>query len=93
MEKNLKNFTENEFLSKKEKWYKTKYAEYKLDYDHIWHMFRRRLKNSELAYPKFGEGKLKLNENDSLCVNKHGKKIKKKECKKLFALDKTITIP
>jgi secreted Zn-dependent insulinase-like peptidase len=89
-----KNYTESQFLSNKEKWYKTKWTEYKLDEDDIWHIFKRSLKDSRMFLPEFNfnltSNKAKSN---SLCYNEKGKKIPKKDCVKLFKNDRKNILP
>lgn len=93
---NGETFDENNFLNKKEKWYKTKYSEFKLDYDNIWHIFRRKIKNSELIAPTVDViSKNTTQENDnSICYNeKTGKKMKIADCHKIYEGDRRIEQP
>jgi secreted Zn-dependent insulinase-like peptidase len=87
-------FSENLFLNKKEKWYKTRYTEFKIDHDDIWHIFRRKLKNANIVFPSFNQTfpEYKI-EDFSLCRNEYGKKIKLKDCKKLFKNDQKFLTP
>lgn len=91
----LDNYSENEFLSQKEKWYKTKYKIYKLDEDHIWHIFKREINGTNLVYPDITipQEKKKYLKNTSLCYQNSHNKLNPKECQKLFVNDRKFLIP
>jgi len=74
------DFNDTSFLDKKEKWYKTKYATYKLDEDKITHLFRRKL-STEITYPSFNN-----KNNIVLDTNLCDKNIKKKDVSSFYYL-------
>jgi len=89
-------FLENEFLNQKEKWYKTKYKEFKIDEDRIWHIFKRDFNGTTLEYPNFSitKEKKKILKKASLCLHKISMtKLSKLECRKLYINDRKEHIP
>lgn len=92
----IMKYSENDFLDRKERWYKTKYKVYNLDEDHIWHIFKREINGTKLEYPDISVQKeqKKILKKTSLCWDEEKyKKLSKKECEKLYIKDKKISIP
>jgi len=94
----LRKFNHSQFLDKKEKWYKTKYKEYKITEDQVIHLNKRKLNNTHMEFPfrnkkeisNLNKDKNKTNSsNDSLC----GKGKKKSDCEDFYKMDKKILAP
>ena len=71
------NFNHSKFLENKEKHYKIKYSDHKLNSDIMWHLLKRKI-SSNLTFPIFNHSK-SHKEKQTIC-----KGLTIKECKKKY---------